>query len=64
MTMNKYKNLEFVSFSYSSKPNEALFCLNKCRRDKQYGRASIYTMVRIVLNPDNEIIASEEEWKR
>ena len=51
-------------FSYLSKPNDALSCFNKCRRDKQYGRQAIYAMVKIVLNPDNEIIASEEDWKR
>lgn len=51
-------------FSYLCKPNEALFCFNKCRRDKQYGRQAVYTMVKIVLNPDLDIIASEDDWKR
>lgn len=54
----------FVLFSYLAKPNEALSCFNKCRRDKQYGRQAVYAMVKIVLNPDNEIIASEEDCKR
>ncbi|CAF0759693.1 unnamed protein product [Adineta ricciae] len=49
---------------YSCKPSEALSCFNKCRRDKQYGRQAVYAMVKIVLNPDNEVIASEEDWKR
>ncbi|CAF4863322.1 unnamed protein product, partial [Rotaria socialis] len=49
---------------YLCKPNEAVFCFNKCRRDKQYGRQAIYTMVKIVLNPDNEIISNEDDWKR
>ncbi|CAF3341023.1 unnamed protein product [Rotaria sp. Silwood1] len=49
---------------YLCKPNEAVFCFNKCRRDKQYGRQAIYAMVKIVLNPDNEIISSEDDWKR
>ncbi|CAF4493574.1 unnamed protein product [Rotaria sp. Silwood2] len=49
---------------YLCKPNEALFCFNKCRRDKQYGRQAVYAMVKIVLNPDNEIISNEEDWKR
>lgn len=53
----------FIS-SYSCKPSEALSCFNKCRRDKQYGRQAVYAMVKIVLNPDNEVIASEEDWKR
>jgi hypothetical protein len=53
-----------VSPSYLCKPNEALSCFNKCRRDKQYGRQSVYAMVKIVLNPDNEIIGNEEDWKR
>ncbi len=47
-----------------AKPNEALSCFNKCRRDKQYGRQAIYAMVKIVLNHDNEIISNEEDWKR
>lgn len=54
----------FVLSSYLAKPNEALSCFNKCRRDKQYGRQAVYAMVKIVLNPDNEIIASEEDCKR
>lgn len=54
----------FLFFSYLAKPNEALSCFNKCRRDKQYGRQAIYIMVKIVLNPDNEIIAGEDDWKR
>ena len=53
-----------LSFSYLSKPNDALSSLNKCRRDKQYGRQAVYAMVKIVLNPDNEVIASEDDWKR
>lgn len=57
-------NYQLIIFSYLSKPNEALSCFNKCRRDKQYGRQAVYAMVKIVLNPDNEIIASEEDWKR
>ncbi|CAF0901528.1 unnamed protein product [Adineta steineri] len=49
---------------YLCKPSEALSCFNKCRRDKQYGRQAVYAMVKIVLNPDNEIIANEDDWKR
>ncbi|CAF0992440.1 unnamed protein product [Didymodactylos carnosus] len=49
---------------YSYKPNDALSCFNKCRRDNTYSRQAVYAMVKIVLNPENDIIASEEDWKR
>jgi hypothetical protein len=50
--------------SYLCNPTDAISCLNKCRRDRQYGRQAIYAMVKVVLNPDNEIIAHEDDWKR
>ncbi|XP_055784139.1 tetratricopeptide repeat protein 21B-like isoform X2 [Salvelinus fontinalis] len=48
--------------------SEALFHLNKARRDNEWGDQALELMIRICLNPDNEVIGGEvfetpqEEW--
>ncbi|XP_031692315.1 tetratricopeptide repeat protein 21B isoform X1 [Oncorhynchus kisutch] len=48
--------------------SEALFHLNKARRDNEWGDQAMELMIRICLNPDNEVIGGEvfetpqEEW--
>uniref|UniRef100_A0A4W5Q3Y0 Tetratricopeptide repeat domain 21B n=1 Tax=Hucho hucho TaxID=62062 RepID=A0A4W5Q3Y0_9TELE len=49
--------------------SEALFHLNKARRDNEWGDQAMELMIRICLNPDNEVIGGEvfetpqEEWR-
>ncbi|XP_078085798.1 tetratricopeptide repeat protein 21B [Mustelus asterias] len=43
---------------YTGQPNEALRHFNKARRDSDWGQSSIYNMIQICLNPDNEILGS------
>ncbi|XP_072364247.1 tetratricopeptide repeat protein 21B-like isoform X1 [Scyliorhinus torazame] len=43
---------------YTGQPNEALKHFNKARKDSDWGQSSIYNMIQICLNPDNEIIGS------
>ncbi|KAM9417884.1 tetratricopeptide repeat protein 21B-like [Salvelinus alpinus] len=48
--------------------SEALFHLNKARRDNEWGDQALELMIRICLNPDNEVMGGEvfetpqEEW--
>ncbi|KJH52758.1 tetratricopeptide repeat protein [Dictyocaulus viviparus] len=44
---------------FSGEPNAALQAFNRARRDLEWGERSLYNMIEIVLNPDNEIIGSE-----
>uniref|UniRef100_A0A674BXT0 Tetratricopeptide repeat domain 21B n=1 Tax=Salmo trutta TaxID=8032 RepID=A0A674BXT0_SALTR len=39
--------------------SEALFHLNKARRDNEWGDQAMELMIRICLNPDNEVIGGE-----
>jgi tetratricopeptide repeat protein 21B len=44
---------------YCNKPNEALKCFNISRRHIQTKEESIYQMIDIFLNPDNDIVGTE-----
>uniref|UniRef100_A0A915HU30 Uncharacterized protein n=1 Tax=Romanomermis culicivorax TaxID=13658 RepID=A0A915HU30_ROMCU len=46
-------------FRYTGDPNSALQHFNRARRDLEWGERSIYNMIEICLNPDNEIIGGE-----
>ncbi|XP_067908211.1 tetratricopeptide repeat protein 21B-like [Heterodontus francisci] len=41
---------------YTGQPNGALKHFNKARKDSDWGQSSIYNMIQICLNPDNEIV--------
>ncbi|XP_048474316.1 tetratricopeptide repeat protein 21B-like [Rhincodon typus] len=43
---------------YTGQPNGALKHFNKARKDSEWGQSSIYNMIQICLNPDNEIVGS------
>ncbi|GCC29261.1 hypothetical protein chiPu_0007699 [Chiloscyllium punctatum] len=43
---------------YIGQPNGALKHFNKARKDSEWGQRSIYNMIQICLNPDNEIVGS------
>lgn len=40
---------------YSCNPNNALRYFNNCRRDQEFGKQSIFSMVCICIDPDNEL---------
>ena len=44
---------------YSGNPNNALKLFNKARRDNEWGQRSIYNMIEICLNPDNQTLGGE-----
>jgi len=44
---------------YSGNPNNALKLFNKARRDNEWGQRSIYNMIEICLNPDNQMLGGE-----
>ncbi len=44
---------------YSGNPNEALKLFNKARKDQEWGQRSIYNMIEICLNPDNQMLGGE-----
>ena len=44
---------------YSGRPNNALKIFNKSRRDAEWGQRSIYNMIEICLNPDNQMLGGE-----
>ncbi|GCB65960.1 hypothetical protein scyTo_0013525, partial [Scyliorhinus torazame] len=63
--MFKKQEYEHATFYYRrllerspGQPNEALKHFNKARKDSDWGQSSIYNMIQICLNPDNEIIGS------
>ena len=39
-----------------SEPREALICLNRARRDPQWGVRARYLMIEVALNPENATI--------
>ena len=41
---------------YSGNPNDALKMFNKARRDNEWGQRSIYNMIEICINPDNQML--------
>ncbi|PVD35924.1 hypothetical protein C0Q70_02893 [Pomacea canaliculata] len=44
---------------YTGNPTAALKLFNKARKDSDWGHLSIYNMIEICLNPDNETIGGE-----
>ena len=44
---------------YAGNPNDALKLFNKARKDNDWGQRSIYSMIEICLNPDNQMIGGE-----
>ncbi|KAJ3090291.1 Tetratricopeptide repeat protein 21B [Quaeritorhiza haematococci] len=44
---------------YTNNPNLALKEFNQCRRDVEWGEQSLYHMIEIFLNPDNDTIGGE-----
>jgi tetratricopeptide repeat protein 21B len=44
---------------YSGNPNSALKMFNKARRDHEWGQRSIYNMIEICLNPDNQMLGMD-----
>ncbi|XP_078391007.1 tetratricopeptide repeat protein 21B [Cetorhinus maximus] len=45
---------------YTGQPNGALKHFNKARKDSDWGQSSIYNMIQICLNPDNEIVGGNQ----
>lgn len=45
---------------YNGNPNMALKYFNKTRRDAEWGQQSIFNMIEICINPDNELPNSNE----
>ncbi|KAF7660541.1 hypothetical protein LDENG_00280090 [Lucifuga dentata] len=44
---------------YTGEPNDALRCFNKARKDNVWGQNSVYNMIEICLNPDNDTMGGE-----
>nr|CAD2194553.1 unnamed protein product [Meloidogyne enterolobii] len=44
---------------YTGEPNSALQAFNRARRDLEWGERALYNMIEICLNPDNEIMGTE-----
>ncbi|KAK2509919.1 hypothetical protein MC885_009975 [Smutsia gigantea] len=44
---------------YTGEPNDALRHFNKARKDSDWGQNSLYNMIEICLNPDNETVGGE-----
>lgn len=49
----------FFENRYTGNPTAALKLFNKARKDSDWGHLSIYNMIEICLNPDNETIGGE-----
>lgn len=48
-----------LHYRYTNSPNEALREFNLCRRDTEWGEQSLYNMIEIFLNPDNDIVGGD-----
>ncbi|KAJ3123687.1 Tetratricopeptide repeat protein 21B [Physocladia obscura] len=48
-----------LQYRYTNSPNEALKEFNYARRDSEWGIESLYNMIEIFLNPDNETIGGD-----
>lgn len=48
-----------VCFRYTGNPTAALKLFNKARKDSDWGNLSIYNMIEICLNPDNDTLGGE-----
>ncbi|KAJ3030267.1 UNVERIFIED_CONTAM: Tetratricopeptide repeat protein 21B [Siphonaria sp. JEL0065] len=48
-----------LQYRYTNSPNEALKEFNYARRDSEWGQESLYNMVEIFLNPDNETMGGD-----
>ncbi|KAJ3318719.1 Tetratricopeptide repeat protein 21B [Blyttiomyces sp. JEL0837] len=48
-----------LHYRYTNSPNEALKEFNFCRRDSEWGVESLYNMIEIFLNPDNDTLGGE-----
>lgn len=47
------------AFRYTGNPTAALKLFNKARKDSDWGNLSIYNMIEICLNPDNDTLGGE-----
>lgn len=47
------------SFRYTGNPTAALKLFNKARKDSDWGNLSIFNMIEICLNPDNDTLGGE-----
>ncbi|KAI9346469.1 hypothetical protein BDR26DRAFT_855632 [Obelidium mucronatum] len=48
-----------LQYRYTNSPNEALKEFNYARRDSEWGQESLYNMIEIFLNPDNETMGGD-----
>ena len=46
-------------YRYTGNPTAALKLFNKARKDSDWGNLSIYNMIEICLNPDNDTLGGE-----
>ncbi|KAJ3065894.1 Tetratricopeptide repeat protein 21B [Podochytrium sp. JEL0797] len=48
-----------LQYRYTNSPNEALKEFNYARRDSEWGTESLYNMIEIFLNPDNDTMGGD-----
>lgn len=44
---------------FTGRPTDALPHFNKARKDNEWGENTVYNMIEIYLNPDNDTIGGE-----
>lgn len=50
---------KMCAFRYTGNPTAALKLFNKAHKDNDWGNLSIYNMIEICLNPDNDTLGGE-----